>query len=384
MKIVMYSNFFPPNAIGGAEIYVYRLASALQSKGHTLKILTNEDTDYTINGLHVIGVRKFFFALFNFYFFYKELKGYDIFHIHNIHSPIYLFIIILAAKINKIPIVWTAHDYWFMCQNNLLLDKSNEICSPNRCENCYSNILFREGIHTLQKIKRIVKKVDVAIAPSHIMKEKMIHFGFDRNNVKQIAYGLPIEKYPYSIANSKSKIVLFIGSLGYHKGCKFLIEAIPVVLEEHLDTKLLIVGEGSEKNKLQLLVKRLGIENHVEFLGIIPNEKTHELYKYSNIVVVPSIWQEVLGIVGLEAMAIGRPTIGSNIGGIPDWIENGKTGYLVETKSSEQIADRIKQILSDYDGAIRMGINARKKIERDFNMIKHVSIIEDLYSEVLE
>ncbi|HEY9206277.1 MAG TPA: glycosyltransferase family 4 protein [Candidatus Methanoperedens sp.] len=380
MKIVMYSDFFPPNTKGGAEIYVYRLAAALQSRGHKVKILTNGNKNYEIDGLKVVTVPKTGVPFLDLYLFYKEIKRYDVFHIHNIHSHVRILSIFLAAKLNNIPLIWTAHDYWFKCQKNILLDNSYQNCTTSRCERvCLRNSYFRDEVKILRNIKKLFKNVDTAIAPSHAMEKNMISFGLDKDHIKQIAYGLPLESYPYSTANPKKNIILFIGSLEVHKGCRFLIEAMPDVIKQIPDAKLLIVGDGSEKDNLMILAKKIKIDNNVEFRGKIPNEKTSELYKQANLVVIPSIWQDVLPIVGLETMAIGRPLIGSDIGGIPDWINNGETGFLFEPRSVEQIAGRIVQILSDDDMEISMGRTARKKVEKEFNMTEHTDIMEKIY-----
>ena len=111
------------------------------------------------------------------------------------------------------------------------------------------------------------------------------------------------------------------------------------------DILILIIGDGSERKNLENLVKKLGLQEKVKFLGQIPNEKIPAYLAGADCFCLPSL-REGFGIVILEAMAAGLPVIGTNVGGIKDLIEDGKTGLLIEPKNPQAISQAINKIYS--------------------------------------
>ena len=168
------------------------------------------------------------------------------------------------------------------------------------------------------------------------------------------------------------KFILSVGRLAEKKGVIYLIMAMPAVLKQYPDAKLVIVGEGSEKDALKKKVLELNIKKSVIFAGNVKNNKLPDYYKSADVFVGPSIITksgdtEGLGIVFLEALSAGTPAIGSNIGGIPDIIKDKKTGLLVEQKSPVKIADAIIEVLSNKGLAETLAKNGKAHVIKNYS-----------------
>jgi len=189
------------------------------------------------------------------------------------------------------------------------------------------------------------------------------------------------------ILKNLSKI-LFVGRLIEKKGVEYLIKAIPYISAWN-ECKLIIVGKGFEEDKLKKLVIDLDLENNVKFIGKVSRNKITKYFKSSDIFILPSIVDskgevETLGVVLIEAMAMGIPVIGSDIGGIPDVIDDSINGFLVEPKSITDIADKVIKLLSDKKLRNKFIKNAKKKVKEKFDWNNIALDIENVINEVIK
>jgi len=187
------------------------------------------------------------------------------------------------------------------------------------------------------------------------------------------------------------RFILFVGYLHRVKGIQYLIEAFNKIKDEFPDFKLVIVGEGPERKNLKLKtepcdsrarwkkrtkfsspVKSLKLENKVEFKGKLSLEETKNIMKNCYCLVLPSL-SEGLGRVLMEAEALGKPVIGSNIGGIPDLIEDGKNGFLFEPKNSDNLAQKLRTLLKDKNLAMEMGKKGREFVQNKFSNENYIT-----------
>jgi L-malate glycosyltransferase len=192
---------------------------------------------------------------------------------------------------------------------------------------------------------RYMKQQLLAVSPECERKVRVIPMGID-----------PAQFDAASFTDMKQRhgaghLILSVGRLIDWKGTEFLIRAMPAVLEKFPDTKLLIVGTGPERDTLLRLARELGLTDRVVLLGTVSPADLPSYYRSADVFVLPSInlggKTEGLGVVLLEAMASGCPVIGSNVGGIPDIIENGKNGFLVPGEDETLLAERIVILLSN-------------------------------------
>ena len=128
-----------------------------------------------------------------------------------------------------------------------------------------------------------------------------------------------------------------------------------------------MVGEGSYLENCKQLADQLGISDRVSFPGWVPHEKLDDYYRSARMLVVPSRWPEPFGMVGIEAMARGRPVVAFANGGIPDWLDHGKTGFLVPPTDTKLMASRIQELLDDTSLAARMGQEGATHVQNSFS-----------------
>ena len=177
--------------------------------------------------------------------------------------------------------------------------------------------------------------------------------------------------------------VVFAGRLEKVKGVEHVLRALPTVIARYPDTRFLVAGTGKDAEALKELTRSLSLDDHVTFLGYIRDRRElQDLYVRSTVIVVPSIWPEVSARGGIESMSVGRPIIASRVGGLTDWLHDGKTGYLVPPGDPAALADALIEVFADPAANIAMGANARRMAET-YDMGLHAERIERVYREVL-
>jgi glycosyltransferase involved in cell wall biosynthesis len=159
--------------------------------------------------------------------------------------------------------------------------------------------------------------------------------------------------------------ILFVGYLQKVKGVEYLIKAFFKISDDFPNFDLVIIGNGTEEKNLQEFSLKLGISNKVIFKGRLSLEDTKNIMKDCYCFILPSL-SEGLPRVILEAMALGKPILASNVGGIPELVKNRETGFLFEPKNTEEMSLRIKDILKDSELAKKIGENNRKLIFNKF------------------
>jgi glycosyltransferase involved in cell wall biosynthesis len=152
--------------------------------------------------------------------------------------------------------------------------------------------------------------------------------------------------------SSTKKYVLSVAAMVERKGLKYLIQSIPAIRSRLPNTELLLVGEGCDKKRLELLAQKLCIQDQIHFIPAadseprVPDEKLPLYYNAADVFVLPSLL-EALGVAGIEAMACETPFIGTNVEGIPSLVEQFEAGLLVPPRDSVAIANAVIEVLTD-------------------------------------
>ena len=179
-------------------------------------------------------------------------------------------------------------------------------------------------------------------------------------------------------AKADDKIILSIAALHPRKGLKYLLQAMPKMVEQKNSTKLVIIGEGPEKNTLQKLAKKLKIQNHVKFLG--KQENIPKIMRTADLFVLPSI-KEAFGLVLLEAMAAQLPIVATNVGGIPEIVEDRKSGMLVEPANADALARTIIMLLNNKPLREKLAFLGHHRV-KEFAIQKMVEKTKEVYNRV--
>lgn len=187
----------------------------------------------------------------------------------------------------------------------------------------------------------------------------------------------------------KNKVVLTLGRLVARKGINYLVEAMPLILQDIPDAVLLIAGDGPERERLQKRVHELKLENYTKFLGNVAPSELPFLYNACDLFVLPSVVdaagdQEGFGIVLCEAMACKKPVIGTRLGGILDIINDGEDGILVEQKSVKELSSAILDVLGNQKLAEKLGNRGRISVKRKFSLEHIAETYVSIYKALLK
>jgi len=182
-------------------------------------------------------------------------------------------------------------------------------------------------------------------------------------------------------------VILFVGSLVERKGVRYLIDALPL-LPAHLPAKLVIIGDGAERSRLEAQVRQRGLEHRVEVRGRVAEQELRRAYAGASVLVLPAIVDargdtEGLGVVLLEAMSYGVPVIGSDLGGITDIVIDGETGLLVPPQDSAALAAALERLATDRGLARRLGEAGGSHVRRHFSWPAIIAQWEECYAAVL-
>ena len=296
-------------------------------------------------------------------------RPYHIVHTHNSKAG---FIGRLSAKLARVPvIVHTVHGFAFHQQEppwRQFLFRNLERLASHWCDKMIFisqplvDWALKEKISCPRKIARIYSGIEMDRFHPVSEEEKKRLRG---------KWGL----------GEHDAVIGMVSKLWEGKGHALLIRAFKEIREEKLQARLVIVGEGYLMEPLKVLVSQLELSDDVIFTGFL--EDVPRIIATFDVAVLPSYF-EGMGRVLLEAMAMEKPVVGTKVGGIPDLIEQGLNGYLVNPGNERELASAVLKILNDKALAAKMGESGRKKMTDRFSADTMVRSIEKVYSEVLE
>lgn len=357
---LMTSSYYPPYHIGGDATHVKYLSEELVKQGHEVHVMFSLDgyryknsnfrgslkeieesngiilhplqsplgkTDLYLT--YLLGRSSYVKKRFN------ELLGKikpDVVHHHNIFFLGYD----ILKKQGNYTNLYTAHDYWLICQRSDLMKYGNSECKQKKCLSC---TLISKRLPQIwrgsESFRETLKDIDTIIAPSNFMKKKLAELLPVKVNIVHISNF--VHPPPKDIKDSGfSNYFLYVGVLERHKGICNLLK----VFKEHgkeIDAKLIIVGKGSLKEKIEEYIAKNKLENKVVVLGWVSDEMLWSLYKDAIALVVPSIWHENNPLVALEALSVGTPMIGTNVGGLGEIIEKVDKTFIFKGDGFEEI-----------------------------------------------
>ncbi len=180
--------------------------------------------------------------------------------------------------------------------------------------------------------------------------------------------------------DSETCLIGTLGRLTPVKGIPYLLESASILLRQGANVRVLVVGDGSIRSELLVQARALGVSENVVFLG--HREDTKALLEALDIFVLPSL-SEGIPMALLEAMAASRSIVASRVGGIPEIIEDGVEGFLVEPMDVDSLAERCRRLIESPDVAKKMGEQARKRVEQDFSASAMADRVASVYEELL-
>lgn len=362
MKICIVSGIFHPE-IGGPATHLHNLCFELVERGYGIYVVTYGDVkeDYRYPFFIKRISRKDFLLLRLLKFTYQVIKigkNCDIFYVDNYGFPVALANLILRKPI----VIRIAGDFaWEYAYRHSLT--SLDIDKFQNKKHSLSVAFIKEVQYFY------TKAADKVVVPSNYLKSIVGGWGIPSKKIDIVYNASREEDFRISISQAEakrelginSKIILTVARLVPWKGIDMLIKILPRFNKE---IQLVVVGDGPDMQRLKDLAHTTGVEKRVIFRGQIPHNKVISLYlKAADVFVLPSSYEGLPHTI-LEAMTVGIPIVATNLGGIPEVIEDSKEGLLFKPGDLSSLEDSISRLLEDRDTALKFVENAKEKVKQ--------------------
>lgn len=397
MRFCMVTTFYPPYHFGGDALYVQQLACELAGRGHHVEVVhcidaykllsrkMPDDNDKQIPNLKVHRLTSGYGALSPLatqqtgrpVLKSRRLREilsqrFDVIHYHNI-SLIGGPAVLAYGKALKL---YTLHEYWLLCPTHMLFKFGREICTSRQCLACTlahgrpPQLWRHTGL-----LERAMPHVDMFIAPSTFTKMK--HASVTGNQ--------RVERLPYftnrwglsealvDVDRPPPPYFLFVGRLEKIKGLQTLIEPF----RNYPGAQLWVVGTGDFEAALR---QQAGDCPNIRFLGFQTGEALRRLYRDAIAVIVPSIWEEVFGIIMLEAFGQKTPVIVRKRGGMPEVVDTSRGGFVYET--DDELMTAVDKLVDEPGLRRTLGQQGFEALQQhwtaDVHIRKYLGLIESL------
>jgi glycosyltransferase involved in cell wall biosynthesis len=380
----------------GSSLYLIDISERLKKLGYTVSILYGtqrekkvEDSD--IESFYVPDVFGFNYSYaVESYKRIKEIVEHvnpQIIYIHQVLNP---YVIDLLASLK--PSIRFEHGFRLSCYTGRRLARTNgKICNYSPGLSCLlrahtqkcsprNPVLALKRIKDFYLNKKAHDKLEYIIVASSYIRDLLLKSGYRENQVKIIPYyTLLPEQYTFDHSPQLSTIVC-VSRIEAEKGVDYFLRALSRV---KIKSKIFIIGEGTQIPNLKLTAKSLSHKHEIVFTGWVENSELTKFYSKATLAVVPSIWPEPFGIIGIEALANEVPVVAFNVGGISEWLIDGETGNLVPRKDEKALAEKISYYLENPKVAKAMGMKGRKLVEKRFVPEVHLNDLLKLFEKTV-
>ena len=407
MKILMVNKFHYIK--GGSETYYFALKRLLEAKGHEVVDFSMKDeknfdsaySDYFVDGVDYngpMGVRDQIRSAMNIIYSREAAKKIealihathpDICHLHIFQHQLSPSILGVLKKYN-IATVYTAHDLKMLCLNYVMMTNDGQICE--KCKGGkYINCLLRKCLKNstaksaicvvegyLHKWLKSYDQIDRILTPSRFYKDKFVEFGIEPERVLHLSNFLDRERPEVNESHDKEQYFLYFGRLSREKGIMTLIRAM-----EGTKRKLYIMGNGPCKEEIEVYLAEHNLTEQIKMLGFKSGQDLVDVVGNAGAVILPSEWYENGPYSAIESLQLGRPIIGSDLGGIPELIDGN--GYIFRHGDVEQLRQLILDFPQSGTDEYRALCVASERIFQDRYMSeKHYEKLMKVYQEAIE
>ena len=388
---------------GGSEKYYFELGELLKQHGHEVayfsmkdeKNIKTENKEYFVpkfdlNNSSKLKALDVIYNKENEKIMEKALDEFkpDVVHLNNFQRQLSASIIKPIKKRN-IPIVFTAHDVQAICPAITMMDNDKnpcELCMKGKYINCIKKSCNKgsklksalgaiEGYY-YRNHKIYTDKIDYIITPSEFYRIKFIEDGINPNKIQAIHNS--IEMNDYNVETKDDGYALYFGRLSKEKGILNLINAFTKCNKG----KLYIAGEGPEKENIEKIIKDNKLEDRVKLLGFLNKEQMTDVTRKCKFVVVPSIWYENCPYSVLETLAIGKPIIGSNMGGIPELVIDNENGFIYNTV--DELTEKMNVLFENEDLVKQFSKKSKELAKQNYDREVYYNKLKQIYDKVIK
>jgi len=403
---------YPPALVGGLGTYAEYITREFVSMGNDVTVFTlnpgNLKTREIVKGVEVhrplIANASNVFPMF----VIDDLKkwGTNI----RLFNDIFIYNILSATKFINSMLKKEACNYDIVCVHDWLSSIAGIIVKNEKAKipvvfHVHSTEWGRSGGQGSEVVSYLewatAEKVDKIITVSHAMQEDLIRHGWAKSKISVVWNGVDPERYNPQKCNpedveairskygieSNEKMLLFLGRLTWVKGVRNLVQAMPMILEEYPDAKLVVLGKGEQQNDIIEIANRLGISNKVSCtFDFLPEKERILHYAAADVCIFPSTY-EPFGIVSLEAMAMAKPIVvgAQGVVGFREQVVPfgpDQNGVHVNGGNASDIAWGIKEVLCDSERARKWGENGRKRVLQYFTWRKAAEQTLHIYEQL--
>lgn len=388
---------------GGSEKYYFELGELLKQHGHEVAYFSMEDEKNIKTGDKEYFVPKFdlnnssklkaldvIYNKENEKIMEKALDEFkpDVVHLNNFQRQLSASIIKPIKKRN-IPIVFTAHDVQAICPAITMMDNDKnpcELCMKGKYINCIKKSCNKgsklksalgaiEGYY-YRNHKIYTDKINYIITPSEFYRTKFIEDGINPNKIQAIHNS--IEMNDYNVKTQDDGYALYFGRLSKEKGILNLINAFAKCNKGNL----YIAGEGPEKENIEKIIKENNLEDRVKLLGFLNKEQMTDATRKCKFVVVPSIWYENCPYSVLETLAIGKPIIGSNMGGIPELVIDNENGFIYNTV--DELTEKMNTLFENKELVNQFSKKSKELAKQNYDREVYYNKLKQIYDKVIK
>jgi glycosyltransferase involved in cell wall biosynthesis len=388
MKIFQINNYLEHK--GGTEQSMLELTDALEERGHQLGFIYHAKTHKTLSfpnrpayHLPVLEAKVWPEArwLAKLVRIMKEEKV-EVVILQNVFN---LWTVALLSRLVPTVRFVRSHEMYCMGLNRTAEGFLEECSIPHSytcIRNCRQDLLYplRVVLYLYRKAEiRVNRGLERLLVTSRYMRRNLLLNGFLEEKVEVVPPFLNFQVT--GPPPSSNRIALFVGRLEEIKGTKLLPEIAGLLPN---GAKLMVVGDGELKDELQQAVADGELKDRLLFRGRLNGEELLRAYSDARVIIFPSIWQEPFGRVGIEALAMGRPVVAFDVGGVRDWLTHGETGFLVPRGDVQKMAEFASLLLENGDLASKMGRKGHERARTLFDREQAVSRLEQILTTAIQ
>ena len=423
MHVLLVNKFHYPK--GGSETYHFGVASALRALGHEVHFFAMQDegnlecidADYFVSPRDYNGPtstrQKVSAALSMVYSLEAKRKFQalcekvrpDVVHMNLVHRQITLSILdVPYLKEHEVPVVWTAHDYIAVCPSYVMLDGNGAVCddclrggfSPCARKRCVKGSRAKSALAAAEaaflRAHGSYRKIDRVVAPSSFMRSKLLEGGFPEGQVVLMRNFMGEDVLTRARSGGdetdrENPYLLFFGRLSPEKGVSVLLDAFLSVAGKLPGWRLVVAGEGLERETLEGRVRSHPAGDCVELVGFKSGPELGNLIAGASLSVCPSLCRENMPYSVAESFAAGTPVVASAIGGLPELVREGETGFVYVPGDIGSLSEAILRgasVCADAEAYRGMQDGCRRFVLENCDQKAYMGRLVALYRELVD
>jgi glycosyltransferase involved in cell wall biosynthesis len=389
MKILHVNDTY--SMTGGISRYLLEVMELLEQQGHENVVIYQRQHERTLEDsratFYVPAIGEGSDANDTTVQYVLDLHKPDIAFLHAAYDPA-----LVSTIAVRVPTVAYVHGFHTVCPAlGKYFHRGDAVCTKPYGLGCIPMIYARRcsdarhprTVYDLMRVaaerKRVYESIPQLLVASRYMRDLLKQNGFDGRRIAILPY--PQIRAEESVAVPEGPLsILYAGRIEIEKGIPYLLRAFARVATP---CELRIAGDGTLRATYETMARQMGLASRVQFLGWLDDIELENEYRAARVVVMPSIFPEPFGQVGVQALLRERPVVAFDVGGISDWLKDEEYGYLVATRDIENLAIRIETLLNDRKTAAKFGAQGKAFAQETYSPELHARKLLGILGQVV-